>query len=274
MQTVLEPGEARPLEKSAGRLPWLRTAVTLVRTEALLYARLPVVVFFGVAFPVLLLLLFGSFFGELPRSNGADLYNLRVIDFYLPALIAMAVGQAGLVSLPGFLSGYREAGILKRYHVSPIPLELYLLAHLVVQGGAIAFTAAVMALVAEVVFGVTVLGPPAVLLLIGLGGGAAFFAAGFALSGLVRAPQTAQAVGNFLFLTMFFLSGAAIPLELFPEWLRRVSMALPLTHFVQAFAGVWLGEPVRDHAISLVVLAATTLVAVVIARRTFSAEQG
>ena len=187
-----------------------RAMLALVALEARLYLRIPAAVFFGLAFPILLLLIFGSLFGGIPLSPGQDLFGFTMIDFYLPALIAVVVAQAGIVSLPSFLAIYREAGILKRYYVSPIPVEIYIAVHLIVQGGVALAAAVVMGITAEVLFDVQYAGSPLVTAGVALLGTTTFFTMGFALGGLIRAPQTAQAVGNFLFLTMFFLSGAAV----------------------------------------------------------------
>ena len=68
-----------------------------------------------------------------------------------------------------------------------------------------------------------------------------FFTFGFALSGLIPSARTSQAIGSALFLPMFFLSGATIPHDLFPEWLIQFSYTLPLTHLVKMVSSIWLG---------------------------------
>ncbi len=249
---------------------WFRSASALTLVESKLYLRQPAAVFFTLAFPVLLLLIFGFLFGDLPLSETSE---LRVVDFYLPALIGAFIGQAGLVGLPIFLASYRELGILKRYQASPISLETYLVVHTTVQLGALLLSALLMTVVAEVVFDIHFPGNIGLVLLAAFLSVVSFFAIGFALSGMLPSPQTGQAVGNFLFLTMFFLSGAAIPRELFPGWLEVVSDLLPLTHVVQAVSGFWLGDPLGEHLGSLAVLVGLTIVAVVAARRFFRWQQ-
>ncbi|PSQ84443.1 MAG: hypothetical protein BRD30_11735, partial [Bacteroidetes bacterium QH_2_63_10] len=58
--------------------------------------------------------------------------------------------------------------------------------------------------------------------------GLSLLAVGFLLGAVVPTVRAAQAVGNALFFPMLFLSGAAIPQFLFPEWLKTASLALPL----------------------------------------------
>lgn len=244
----------------------LNRFAALTVTEAKLFLRQPAAAFFQLAFPVLLLVLFGSMFGHFPLGEGTD---LRVIDFYLPALIGAFVGQSGIVSLPVFLSNYRELGILKRFHATPVSLQTYLSAHIAVQFGALVFMALTMTVVAELLFDVTFLGNVLSVIVVGFLATAGVFACGFALSGVISTPQTGQAVGNFLFLSMFFISGAAIPREMFPDWLATISWASPLTHVVEALSGVWLGDALSAHWTSLLVMAAFFPIGVVIARYTF-----
>ena len=245
---------------------WVRSVRALTLVESKLYLRQPAAVFFGIAFPVLLLLLFGYLFGDLPLSASSE---YRVVDFYLPALIGAFIGQAGLIGLPIFLASYRELGILKRYQASPVSLETYLFAHTTVQFFALLASALLMMAVGAVIFGSHFPNNVGLVLLAALISIASFFAVGFALSGLLPTPQTAQAVGNFLFLTMFFLSGAAIPREVFPDWLATASTFLPMTHAVTSLSGLWLGEPLSDHLLSLGILVGMGVVATLVARRVF-----
>ncbi len=245
---------------------WFRSVGALALVETKLYLRQPAAVFFGIAFPVMLLVLFGFLFGELPLSSDGE---LRVVDYYLPALIGAFIGQAGLVGLPIFLASYRELGILKRYQASPISLEAYLIVHTTVQFVVLLATAVLMTVAAELIFDIHFLGNVGLVFLAGLVSVTGFFAFGYALSGLIPTPQTGQAVGNFLFLTMFFLSGAAIPRELFPEWLAKVALLLPMTHTVDALSGLWLGDSLSEHLDAIAILVGLTVVATVVAKRVF-----
>lgn len=262
--SALASGSAPPTP-SARR--WFDRYAALTKAEAKLFIRQPVVLFFQVAFPVLLLVLFGAMFSSVPLGEGS---GRTVIDFYLPALIGAFVAQAGLVSLPIFLANYRKLGILKRYHVSPVSLSTYLAVHVTVQVASMLLTAMVMTGIGKLLFDVAM--PQNLLGVLGVGvlGMAAFFAFGFALSGVLPSPQAGQAVGNFLFLTMFFLSGATIPHGMFPGWLETVSYALPLTHVVQPMADLWLGRPATPHLVSVLVLAVLIPLGVLVAKQVFS----
>lgn len=73
--------------------------------------------FFALAFPVLMLLLFGGIYGNTPIYDGAE---IRMMDISVPAYSAMVIGVTGLMSLPLTLSGYKERKIYKRFNATPV----------------------------------------------------------------------------------------------------------------------------------------------------------
>lgn len=82
----------------------------------------------------------------------------------------------------------------------------------------------------------------------------------------------AQVIGMVVFYPMVFLSGAAMPIEILPGSLRRVSGYLPITYAVRLLRGVWFGEPWRDPWLEVVVLGGVMLVAAALAARCFRWE--
>jgi len=246
----------------------LRGFPTFTQTEFKLFMREPIAVFFQFIFPTLLLALFGTLFGSMPIGNASGA-EMRMIDFYLPALMVVMIGQAGFLNLPVTLSNYREGGILKRFHASPVHLHTYLLAQIAVQIVVLLLSAVLMMAVAELLFDARFVGNLAYVFITFVLSVICMFSLGFVISGVFSAPKSNQAVGNFVFLIMFFLSGATVPHQLFPDWLVDVSYALPLTYAVQALSGFWMGDPMYQHTSSLLVLAGTSVVAVSLARYTF-----
>lgn len=87
--------------------------MTLV--EAKLFLREPVGVFFTLAFPLMVMLLFGTIFGGYPVP-GTD---LKGIDLSAPAYTGMIIGTVGLIGLPTTLASYREQGVLRRLRATP-----------------------------------------------------------------------------------------------------------------------------------------------------------
>jgi ABC-2 type transport system permease protein len=99
-----------------------------------------------------------------------------------------------------------------------------------------------------------------------------FFALGFVVAGLMPTARTAQVVSMVLFYPMLFLSGAAIPREVMPETIQQYAKALPLTHVVSLLRGLWIGEGWDQHLMEAGILAAMTVVGVIISAKTFRWE--
>jgi ABC-2 type transport system permease protein len=253
----------------ANQTIWPRSFVALWIVECKLFVRQPTAAFFTFVFPVLVFLLFGSIFGEAPMWNRPD---VRYIDFYAPALMSAYIGQAGLTSLTGFLAEYRLIGILKRYVISPFSLGFYLGVHIAMQVVIFIISAVILFVVAESVFDLHFRGHWALVLFVGMVCIACFFALGFLVSGLSKSPRTIHALGQFLFLIMFFISGATFPRPMFSDWLQVLSLGSPLTHVVASFSGVWLGDPIGQHVNSLLILTGIAILSYLIAIRLFKWE--
>lgn len=85
--------------------------------EAKLFAREPAAMFFTLAFPVLIVLLFSAIFGNDPVPGAP---SLRVVDVSTPGYTTMVIGTTGLLGLPIVLAGYRKRGILRRLRATPL----------------------------------------------------------------------------------------------------------------------------------------------------------
>jgi ABC-2 type transport system permease protein len=236
----------------------------LIRIETKLYLREPVAVFFSMVFPFLPLLVFGTLFGRGPAMPG-----FRVIDVYVPALIAMVVAYLGLMGLPIALSEYREQGVLKRYRASPLSLGRFFAAHLAVQFVLLLLVSAAVTWVADLAFGLRFVGNLALVLAVIVIGTVSLFAVGFALVGLCNSSRTTQTVGSVLFFLMLFTSGAAVPRRQFPPWLKELTDWVPLSHLVDTLTAAWVGDPLAGHYHSIAILLGIAAVAFPVARKTF-----
>ena len=211
--------------------------LTLTWTESKLFLREPMATFFTLAFPLLLLFAFGAIYGNDPGSAPG---HAGYTTFAIPGYVALTIGSLGLLSLPTALAIYRDQGILRRFRVTPLRPSAVL--------GAQAFVHLLMLLVgvgllmgaAVLAYDVPVPGRPFLALASVLLATLSFLAVGVLLAAVVPTARAAQAVGNALFFPMLFLSGAAIPQFMFPEWLKTASAALPLTHATWLLQDAWL----------------------------------
>ena len=244
----------------------MRALWKMTLVEAKLFLREPAAVFFTLAFPVMVLLLFGSIFGGYPIP-GTD---LKSIDLYVPALTGMIIGSVGLIGIPTTLTSYRETGVLRRLRATPLHPSTVLGAQVIVNLLMTMVGVAILIATATLVFDIKMPGDPLLVALALIFSSLSFFAAGFALAALLPTVRVASAVGQALFLPMLFLSGAALPRDELPDALRRLSDLLPLTQVVNLVQDPWVGGGWNwTAAIVLLVLLAA---AMAVSSRTFRWE--
>lgn len=242
----------------------MRTLGQLVSVELKLFLREPIAVFFAVVFPFIPLLVIGTLFGRADAMEG-----FRVIDAYVPALIAMVTAYLGLMGIPIALSEYRSQGVLRRFRVSPMPLWTVLLAHIAVQLSLLVVVSALLVGVADLAFGLRFAGNPGWIVVTVLAGCLALFTLGFAVIGVLSSPRAAQSVGSVLFFLMLFTSGTAIPRRQFPPWLKEATDWVPLSHLVDALTVAWIGQPQHEAYAPLGILVGLGVLAFVVAALTF-----
>ncbi|CAN5745253.1 ABC transporter permease [soil metagenome] len=246
----------------------MRALRKMTWVEMKLFLREPAAVFFTLAFPVMILLLFSSLFGNQPVRGFPD---LRTVDVMAPAYTGMVIGTTALLGLPITLAGYRQQGILRRLRATPLHPSTILATQVIVS---LLMTMLGIALLIATAFVVYDLRPPDAPLSVTLAfiiASLSFFAFGFVLAGLVPSARTAQIVGQVIFFPMFFLSGAAgIPREMFPDTLRRVSDFVPLTYVVNLIQDLWIKG--SWNLTALVVLLGLLVVCVAVSARTFRWE--
>lgn len=230
----------------------MKTYLNLTWMQFKLLTREPVALFFTVAFPVLLLLLFGSIFGnEIDPLYGGQ---FGYIDAEVPGLAAIIIGTVGLISIPVATANAREQKILRRYQATPLRPMVYLAADITVQ-----LLNAVLGLVALVILGLLFFdlrfgGNWLYVLMAVLLSGLAFSAVGYLVASLSPTSRVAQVVGQVIFFPMMFLSGATLPVQIMPEGVRTVSQFLPLTHVVALLQDLWFGNGWNMTAILILVV--------------------
>jgi len=241
---------------------------TLLRTEAKLYLRDPATVFWGLAFPVLLLVILGS----IPsfRDTSADLGGHSVIELYVPIQVAFALTILCVSALPAMLVTDRERGVLRRLATTPVGPGRLLTAQAAVNTVLCAGTIAVVLAAGWIAFGVGLPGQAAGFLLALVLGGAALTAVGLLIAAVAPTARVAAGVGSLLFFPLMFFAGLWVPREALPDLLRHVSDGTPVGALVgalqQASDGAWPG------AVHLLVLAGYALVLGFAARRLFRWE--
>jgi len=181
-------------------------------------------VFFAVVFPLVLLVLFPSIFGE------AD------TPYLLAGMTTYAVAVAGYVNLPENLAGARSHGVFRRLRASPLP------GGVVVAGRAISAvlvalsSAVLLSIVATAVLGVrlTATRLPAMLLAV-VAGAICFSALGLAVLRLMGSARSVVPVTLGTLLPLCFASGVFVVGDVaMPGWLSTIGAVFPVRHLMEA----------------------------------------
>ena len=241
----------------------------LTWAEAKLFLREPEAAFFTLAFPLLLLFIFGSIYGNAPL----DFFGGRgSVDVSVPAYMAMIIGTTGLLSIGISVASYREKGILRRYRATPLRPTTILTAQVVVNFVMTLLGALLLAIAAWLVYGLRFEGNALSVLGAFTLSTFSFFAIGFLVASLAPTVRVANVVGMVLFYPNLFLSGATFPKEMFPETMCRVSRVLPLTYVVDLLQGLWFDDAWGQHLTEVVVMLVMLVVGVAVSARTFRWE--
>lgn len=189
----------------------------------------------------------------------------RILEAFLPGVLAFNVINAGLILAAGIFAGYRTSGTLRRIQATGIrPAEL-VLAH-AVSNLILAATQVLLILIgAEIVFATT-LNVPAMLGVTMLGY-LVFLGIGLAVSGWVRDPQRAPVVATSIAFPMIFLG--LFPTSLFGGVPGQVLGLLPVTMATHALREIASGSALGSFGGDLVGLAAWAVVALLAAGRVF-----
>ena len=238
----------------------------LVRTEAKLFLREPLAVFWGVAFPVVLLVVMGLASDKPDR----DLDGLRLVDAYVPILLAFTIAVVGINALPTALAGYRERGVLRRMATTPVAPVRVLGAQLAVYVAVIVAAGVLVLAVARIAFDVGLPGQAGGFLAAFVLSAAAMLGLGLLLAAVAPTMRTANALGAIAFFPMMFFAGLWVPRETMSATLRHVSDATPLGAGVAALQEAMQGQ--APHLLHLAVLAAWAVAAGAAATRLFRWE--
>ena len=241
--------------------------LTLVNLK--LYLREPISTFFTLAFPPLLVVLFGAMYGNDPSPMFGGYGSM---DVSMPAYTAMILGTVGFLGVPITISGYRESGVLRRFQATPMRPLTYILADIVANLVTTLLGMMGLVIIGWLLYRVQFEGQVMAVILAVVFCGLAMFSIGYLIAGLAPGARTAQVVGMVIFYPMMFLSGASIPLEIMPETIQRIADFLPLTYVVRLLRGLWFGDAWGEHLLETAVLAGVLLVCTALAARLFRWE--
>lgn len=209
-----------------------------LRYDQKAFWRNPASVFFTVAFPVVLLLIFATVFsGQTIDVDG----GIEITAYYVPAIITLAVISATMQSLAMSLVIAREDGRLKRGRGTPMPAWVFIAGRVGNSIVVALLMLAVVAVLGRILYGVAI--PwgelPAILVTLAIGA-ASFSCLGIALTAAIPSQDAAAPIVNALLLPLYFLSGIFIPDDELPSGVIDFANHFPIRDFFQAFFNAYL----------------------------------
>jgi ABC-2 type transport system permease protein len=235
-----------------------------LRAQQLLFWRNREAAFFSFLFPIILLVLLGSVYGD------EEIEGVSGATYLLAGLIGYGVSATAFASLAITLVVRREAGLLKRVRGTPLSPATYLTAVI----GSIVIVIALQA-AAQVLIGHFLLNadwpasPTSFVVALGLGA-ASFAALGLAVTTVVRTAEGSSAIVNAIYLPMAFISGAFFSPKELPRFLEVISEALPLTYLLQLIRSTFIeGELLSSSPGAITAVLVWGLFGLVVALRMF-----
>lgn len=265
---TLDVAALTPAQKSDSptRLGLVRGQIRYSTTAVL---RDPMSVFFGVAFPIVLLVFFSAIYGNEISWGGMPLPQYLAAAFSVYGVAVMAY-----VTLAGGVVDDRSRRVLKRLRGTPMPPWAYLAGRI---GAALVVGLMTVALVfgiGAVFFGVRVGVLPlllSIVVYVVIIGCAASL--GMLLASLVDSPQSAIALALATLLPLSMISDIFVNAPNLPPVLSAIAWAFPLRHMSWVAAQTSYGAGVgSEWLLHLGVVAAWGIVAAVLAWRLFRWE--
>ena len=238
----------------------------LLLTEAKLFLREPMALFWGVLFPLVLIVVFGIAGHHPDRSLGGQ----SLVDVYVPVMMAFVLTVVAVQVLPSILASYREKGVLRRLSTTPIHPRMLLGADVAVLVTVIITALLVIAVVARVAFNAHLPSQGLGFVLTLALAAVAMLGLGAIVASVSSTPRIASAIGTLLFFPMMFFAGLWVPRQTMPSGLLHVSDYTPLGAATAAIQDTMHGHwPGTAH---LGVLAAYAVVLSLAAVRLFRWE--
>jgi ABC-2 type transport system permease protein len=214
--------------------------VKLTRNELRLFLREPLLVFFTLAFPSMLLAILGNIADFQKPSD--EINGGRYVDLYVLIAITLSLGMLALQVTPSVLANYRERGILRRLSTTPVrPIRL-LGAQLVMSLLIAVVSGAMVLTVGRLAFDVPFPRRPLAFLVAFVLAAAGVFAIGLLIAAVAPSGKAGNAIGQVLFFPTMFFAGLWLPREAMSSTLQRIGELTPLGAGEQALRAAATGS--------------------------------
>ena len=155
--------------------------------------------------------------------------QFKYIDFFVPGIIGLTVLTTGVLGTVGLNTQYRNKGILRKLATTPLAKYEWIISKMLYQSVIVFISAALIVIVAKLVYDVQTI-PDGVTLLLIFVGTICFTGIGMIIARFVKDEDAANAAASAITFPMLFLAGTFVPIESMPSYLQAVAKVLPLTY--------------------------------------------
>jgi ABC-2 type transport system permease protein len=248
----------------------MKAVVALTKARLRLFVRDFQLMFWTLAFPSLMLVLFGELFVR--RAPAGFFGGANYVDVFVPGLVGLAIGSLAVFTVGIETAEAREKGILRRFKATPLPPAALFLSTVAIAYLAVLVETAVLMGVARVLYGFRLYGNPLVIWLAITLATLAGLALGYILASLAPSGRTANAVGMAVLMPQMGLSGAIFPLDASSDTIRLVGRLMPLSYIVDFLQNAFTGRPAPDQIWNAVALLVFLVVGLLVSLRAFRWE--
>ncbi len=247
----------------------MRSFAVLLKNELKLNIRNMNMVIFAVILPLAVLVILGFLYGTSPAAEGV---GFTFLEQSIGALCTISICAGGLMGLPLVVSEYRERKILKRFKATPISPVVLLMVEFLIYVIYSAVSLATVIPVAMLFWKVEIHG-----LWIAFVGSwlltmISTLSIGMMVGGIAKNAKTASVIACVLYFPMLIFSGTTLPFEVMPETMKKTVRLFPMTQGIQLMKAAFLGVPIQNVWLPVLVMLSITVVCFSVAVKYFKWE--
>ena len=241
----------------------LRNTWILTKVRMRLAMRNRTFLFFSLIMPLAFLFFFALVFGK---------DQAGWISYILGSVLTLTV-MGSFWGLSVQLVTFREQGILRRFRIAPVGAGSMLASSILSNYLMLLPTVAIEMLVCRLAFHLRAWGNLWAIFLLVTIGSATFSAFGLIVASVTNTMQETQVINQLIWTAFLFLSGASVPLAIFPHWIQGAALFMPATYLATGMQAAASGIASSSELVSdFVALAIGLLVAFEISRQLFRWE--
>ena len=231
-------------------------------------------VVFTIAFPVILLFIFGSIFDD------EIALSVTFSQYFVAGMIASGLVNSGFQNLAITIPMERDSGALKRLRGTPMPISSYFIGKSIQVAYSMSLQIVLLLFFGSLFFGLEIpeFGPKwLAFACIVLLGSLSATVLGIAFSSVPKSGRAASAVVSPIVIILQFFSGVFFVFSQLPGWMQQFAAIFPLKWLTQGMRYVFLPDSFATQEVAgefelgkiAIILTLWTIVGTLIAIKTF-----